>query len=239
MTYYSLDDIKNVNEEIERLQPLIANICKNKKPSWDLFLNVIVPIEIYLHSESNQYGLGFMTISASIKKYYCEFFVNYLKENKIINFSNYMEAFRWIGRNINCIKCNCYETGPTKCMYCYDHWYEIFKYDYNFDYNKLFSDKGKHTLKSKYKTQLPQKILKLVYSFNYSLEEETIMDKYTKKQLTQLLKKNYCPDYYVYDKSIKYYWVKAYIKTKKWAFNTFAIKSRFDYYILQYIRSYL
>lgn len=239
MTYYSLDDIENINDEINRLQPIIGSMCKNKKPSWNLFREVVVPIEIYLHNDSNHYGLGFKRIDETIKKYYCEFFVEYMKKNKIIDFTDYMEAFRWIGSNVHYNECGCGETGPQLCRDCYGHWYENLIYDDNISYNILFSNKGKLKLKSKYKKRISPKLLKLVYSFNYSLEEEMLMYKYTKNELIHLLKVNYCPTKYVFDKSIKYYWVKAYIRTKEWAFKTFAIKSKFNYDVLLYIRSFL
>jgi hypothetical protein len=124
----------------------------------------------------------------------------------------------------------CYE--PT----CGGHWFA----DDNrkgslYKYYHLFSDTG--TLKSNYKRNLPEKISKLVYSFDFTPEEEQIMNLYSVKELKHLVKKNLNP--YVFNKKLKHFWMEAYMSTRRWGLRVFLLKSNLPEELLKIIQSYL
>jgi len=130
----------------------------------------------------------------------------------------------------DCGLMTCYE--PT----CGGHWFA----DDNrkgslYKYYHLFSDTG--TLKSNYKRNLPEKIAKLVYRFDFTPEEEQIMNLYSVKELKHLIKKNLNP--YVFNKKLKHFWMEAYMSTRRWGLRVFLLKSNLPEELLKIIQSYL
>lgn len=78
----------------------------------------------------------------------------------------------------------------------------------------------------------------LIYSFYHTPPMEEIMQQ-SIEQLQPLVLMNHFPLERIRDKAYKYYWAKAYLETKKWGFNTFAMRSKLNNDVLRYIRSYI
>lgn len=141
-----------------------------------------------------------------------------------IRFKPYLIAYRWIGKHIQ----------KTHQLNWSNHWSEEFEPD---DYYQLFTKRG--LLRRNYYETLDESIVNLIYSWVYTVEEKTILEHYTKRQLQTLVKQNYYPLEFILNKTLKYHWVKAYIYTKRWGFNTFAVQSKLPDDVLRFIRSYL
>lgn len=78
----------------------------------------------------------------------------------------------------------------------------------------------------------------LIYSFYHTPPLEEIMQQPI-EQLQPLVVLNHFPNEDLPDKAYKYYWAKAYLETKKWGFNTFALRSALNDDVLRHIRSYI
>jgi hypothetical protein len=136
-------------------------------------------------------------------------------------FKSYLIVYRWIGNHIQ---------KPHRLNY----WSEEFEPE---DYYQFFTKHG--ILRRHYYETLDQSIVNLIYSWAYTVEEKMVMKQYTRKQLQTLVSQNYYPLEFIINKTLKYHWAKAYIYTKRWGFNTFAIRSTLPDDILRGIHSYI
>lgn len=103
-------------------------------------------------------------------------------------------------------------------------------------YENVFTRDGR--LKFTTNILLSHNITPILYSYYHTPEIEEIMQRPI-KQLKRLVLMNHFPIERIRDKTYKYYWTKAYIETKKWGFNTFALRSKLNNDVLRYIRSYI
>jgi len=138
-----------------------------------------------------------------------------------IGFKPYLIAYRWIAKHI-------------QNTHRLNHWSEEFEPD---DYYQFFTKHG--LLRRNYYETLHKSTVNLIYSWAYTVEEKTIMEQYNKRQLQMLVQQNYYPLEFILNKTLKYHWAKAYIYTKRWGFNTFAVRSTLPDEELRFIRSYL
>lgn len=239
---------------VERQLQVLQILCENKEPSWRLFIEAILPFELYY----SRYC--FVSVEGT-------WLIHDLKRYNVIDFTHYWTAFHWIGYKLYENECRCYKFS---CKECNRHWWEIFclyendcrcykfscqecnnrnwweifcQSNYLFGiYCTMFSPYG--VLRSNLKRELSQSVLKLVYSFGYTDEEYTTMDTYTINQLKTQLRANGCVRSFrrmnKYDMVSTYLWIK---KNNVWAFNTFAIQSKreglFDDCVLTHIRGFV
>jgi hypothetical protein len=178
------------------------------EPSWNLFRKYI--------EKSEMDWCEVHTGDVVVQKY---------KDAGEVDLSDYLTAYRWIGEHVSC--------DDSECD---SHWFtRDNRQDSLGKYYDLFSDTD--TLKSNYKRNLPQKIIKLVYTFDLTPEEEEMMNLYSVKELKQLVKQNMNP--YVFNKKLKYCWMEAYMYTRNWGSRVFLLKSNLPEEVLKIIQSYL
>lgn len=137
-----------------------------------------------------------------------------------IGFKDYLTAYRWIGEHVT-------------QKHTLNHWTEDFQPD---DYYKLFTNKW--VLRRNYYELLDQSIVKLIYSRVYTSEEKTIMKQYTHTQLKKMVVCNHYLIENIINKNFKHFWTKAYIETKRWGFNMFALRSHLNDDVLCHIYSF-
>lgn len=188
------------------------------EPSWDLFRKYIEKNEMNWREV--------LSGDAVVQKY---------KDAGEVELSDYLTAYRWIGEHVIVSYCDC---GSMSCddPACGGHWFtRDNRKDSLGKYYDLFSDAD--TLKSNYKRNLPQKITKLIYTFDLTPEEEEMMNLYSVKELKQLVKQNMNP--YVFNKKLKYCWMEAYMYTRNWGSRVFLLKSNLPEEVLKIIKSYV
>ena len=206
------------------IQERTETLCRHRDASWELFRTAIQPIvfaimEIRYHYTEVIHG-DVYTI------------VNRLKEKKCIDFTDYLTVYHFLKERQ--LHFELYDVGWCECGGRHCH---VPNCRYCCSYSSLFSEKG--VLRSKYKRKFSQKIQQLLYSFDYSLEEEILMKQYTIQQLKKSVKANHFPTKSILNKSRKYDWMQAYIETRKLGVNTFALRSRLCHDILRIILSYV
>jgi len=154
-----------------------------------------------------------------------------------VDFTDYLTVYHWIRDHVYESECGC---GSDRCPECKLHRTEYFNLETSMrNYYALFSPSG--VLKSNYKRQLGPKLAKLVYSFDFTPDEEYMMRCYTTKELKCLVKANFSPQ--VFSQKRKYFWLKAFISTEPWSFNAFALKTlksgTLNKDVVMYIQGYL
>lgn len=117
----------------------------------------------------------------------------------------------------------------------YHYVYELLNYS---TYENVFTRDGR--LKFTTNILLTHNITPILYSYYHTPEVIEIMQQPI-EQLKQLAAMNHFPLEQIprEHRAYKYYWTKAYMETKKWGFNTFALRSRLNNDVLRYIRSYI
>lgn len=94
-------------------------------------------------------------------------------------------------------------------------------------------------IKRVYRDLMSKDLINKIYMRNITYEEKEIMEKYTLNELKKLVIQNYYPISNIIYKPFKKNWAKALLKTKKWSFNVFAIKSNLNDDVLKLIKSFI
>jgi len=209
---------------LHTLQEETAQLCRHREPSWELFRETIQPL-VFTITDMRYKHTG--VIHGDVYT-----IVNNLKDIGCIDFLDYLMVYRFLKERH--LRFELYDIGRDECggRYCYAP-----NCRYCCSYSSLFSEKG--VLRSKYKRKFSQKIQQLLYSFDYSPEEEILMKRHTIQQLKKSVKANHFPTKSILNKSRKYDWVQAYIETRKWGVNTFALRCRLPDDVVWIVRSYL
>lgn len=82
-------------------------------------------------------------------------------------------------------------------------------------------------------------LINIIHSRNITPEVWDIMEKYTLQELKKLVVSNYYPIHKIIYKPFKKNWAKAFLETKKWSFNVFAIRSILNDDVLRHIKKFL
>lgn len=120
----------------------------------------------------------------------------------------------------------------------FTHYHYVYELVKSSSYERVFTSDG--GLQFTTNILLSHNITPILYSYYHTPEVIEIMQQPI-KQLKQLVAMNHFPLEQIphEHRAYKYYWAKAYLETKKWGFNTFALRSKLNNDVLRYIRSYI
>lgn len=120
----------------------------------------------------------------------------------------------------------------------FTYYYYVHELTMSSQYEKWFFPDGR--LKFTTGILLSRNITPILYSFYHTPLIEEVMQQPI-EQLLVLIALNHFPLEHIppEHRAYKYYCVKAYLETKKWGFNTFALRSTLNDDVLRHIRSYI
>jgi len=88
-------------------------------------------------------------------------------------------------------------------------------------------------------TLMPKELVDLLHTRSITREQQEVMDTYTIAELKKRVIANYYLVSHIPYKPFKKNWAAAYIETKKWSFNTFAISSELNDDVLRMIKTFV
>jgi len=118
----------------------------------------------------------------------------------------------------------------------FTHHLKVYRHLKRTRYEEYFTPDG--TFHTFYQTFLPPFQTYLLHRYYHLPQEEELMA-LSLDELKTLVLSNHYPLENIRNPDYKCYWVKAYVHTKRWGFNTFAKRSKLPEDVLRIIRSFI